>query len=80
MAHNLGQLCLNYELPGKPVAYNSGLRWGIVAYYFRLLGVPGTLGHGSLLFWAPWLFGKFPRRRLYESPTSISGAQLEDFM
>ena len=36
-------------IPGKPVAYNYGLfsvnyglLWGIVAYYFGLLGVPGT--------------------------------------
>ena len=36
-------------LPGKPVAYNSGLLsvnsgllWSIVAYYFGLLGVPGS--------------------------------------
>ena len=35
-------------IPGKPVACNygllwliSGLLWGIVAYYFGLLGVPG---------------------------------------
>ena len=35
-------------LPGKPVAYDNGLLcmycgllWGIVACYFRLLGVPG---------------------------------------
>ena len=37
-------------IPGKPVAHNDGLRWlyyellwGIVAYYFRLLGVPGSI-------------------------------------
>ena len=35
-------------VPGKPVAYNYGLvsvnywlLYGIVAYFFRLLGVPG---------------------------------------
>ena len=35
-------------MPGKPVAYNYGLLWliygllwGILAHYFRLLGVPG---------------------------------------
>ena len=40
----------NQGLPGKPVADNYGLLWliygllyGIVAFYFRLLGVPGTL-------------------------------------
>ena len=38
----------NY-VPGKPVAYNSGLLsmdygllWGIVASYFGLLGLPGA--------------------------------------
>ena len=37
-----------WNIPGKPVAHNSGLLWiyygllwCIVAYYFRLLGVPG---------------------------------------
>ena len=36
------------DMPGQPVAYNYGLLWliygllyGIVACYFRLLGVPG---------------------------------------
>ena len=31
MAHNLGLLCLY-----------AGLLWGIVAYYFELLGFPGN--------------------------------------
>ena len=38
------------NLPGEPVAsnygllsMNSGLLWGIVAYYFRLLGFPGSV-------------------------------------
>ena len=30
-------------IPGKPVAYNYGLLLGIVACYFGLLGVPGTV-------------------------------------
>ena len=37
MAHNYGLLSVN-----------NGLLWGIVAYYFGLLGVPGS----GLFFWA----------------------------
>ena len=44
----LGCTCGVLSIPGKPVAQNcgllsvnNGLLWGIVAYYFRLLGVPG---------------------------------------
>ena len=40
--------CLRWLQPGEPVAHNSGLLstsngllWGIVAYYFQLLGCPG---------------------------------------
>ena len=40
---------VDMDVPGKPVAYNDGLLsvncgllWDIVAYFFGLLGVPGS--------------------------------------
>ena len=57
-------VCRNIEVPGKPVACNSGrlsvncgLLWSIVTCYFWLLGVPGSpmstplLGSGSVSGW-----------------------------
>ena len=74
------------RLPGKPAAYNCGLLWlidgllyGIVAYSFRLLGIPGTSAQDWVTLWyasTPQLPFKRPQIPSYRDHKALNRATL----